>query len=159
MESLVIPNIAWYAAEVGADTPWPDDWPDVRHLLADGYEIAAHCVPDYDNAQLVARGRYEAQVWMPPGSYLWGVAGSSSSSDGFRCQVIDAGTQAPLFSARAQHPAVTGGALLSQPYPIHVLHRPRLVLEPGVLIVQIENLASVAADIQFVLYTAEPLGG
>jgi len=157
MEAFPIASIGHYALEAEPDKPWPADWPDVRHLPAAGYEFAAHVVPDYDNAQIVAHGRYETTVYVPPATYLWGLAGSSSDAAGFRCQIIDDGTKTPLFNGRTKYNAVTGGSIQGASYPVHVFHQPRLVLEPGRLVVQIESLATAASTIQLVLYTAEPL--
>lgn len=132
--------------------------PDLRHLAAPGYEWHQHRIPDADNTAIVASGKWETQISVPVGSYVWAIAGYSAESAGYRVAVRDDGTRTPLFT-RTYHAAITGQdeTIDGAAYPFAVLDKPRLVIEPGLLTIQIENLDTANANsIQFVLFTAEP---
>ena len=135
-----------------------DGIPDLRHLQAPGYEWHQHRIPDADNTAIVAAGKWETQVSIPVGSYVWAFAGYSTQSAGYRVAVRDDGTRTPFFE-RTFHSAATGqgNTVAGASYPLAVLDKPRLVIEPGLITVQIENLDTANANaVQFVIFTAEP---
>jgi hypothetical protein len=132
--------------------------PDFRHLNAPGYEPHQHRIPDADNTAVVAGGKWETQVSIPIGSYVWALAGYSGQAAGYRVAIRDDGTRTPFF-ARTYHAGITGQGetIAGQAFPFAILDKPRLVIEPGLLTVQIENLDTANANgIQFVIFTAEP---
>lgn len=134
--------------------------PDHRPInFADEFEWHQHAVPDGDNQAVVAGGKYEQVVSLPVGSYITGFAAYSQQAAGFAVSVRDDGTKTQFFSrsffvvsSGAGQVVVTGKALTQT-----LLEQPRLVIEPALLTVQIENLdTSNANGIQFVMFTAEP---
>ncbi len=131
--------------------------PDFRRLLAAGYEPGAYRIPDADSTAVVARGKFEARVSLPVSSYVWAFSGYSSQSAGFRVKITDIGTGGD-FGARTFSKVLTGEGqtIAGGAYPLAPLDKPRLVIEPGLLTVQVENLASAVNEIYFVLWTAEP---
>ena len=132
--------------------------PDYRRLLAPGYEPHAHRIPDADNTAVVAKGKFESRVSVPVGSYVWAFSGYSSHADGFRVRVIDTGTGAGFWSAMVKDTLLSGQGqtVAGAAYPLVPIERPRLVIEPGLLTVQVENLADAVNQIYFVIWTAEP---
>jgi len=133
------------------------DIPDLRHLMAPGYQPAWHLVPDRGNAAVIAHGKFRANVSLPVGSYVWAFGAYSQQADGFKVQIIDMGTGSPFFSGALPHSVLSGQTVVAGvTFPLHVLHKPRLVIEPAVLSVEIQNDSGSANQIQFVLFTAEP---
>jgi len=131
--------------------------PDLRHLMAPGYQPAWHLVPDRGNAAVIGHGKFRAQVTLPPGSYVWALGGYSAQPEGFKVQITDLGTGTPYFSAPISHAAITGqAAVAGVTFPLGILHKPRLVIEPAVLSVEVQNDSANANQIQMVLFTAEP---
>ena len=130
--------------------------PQLAHLQAAGYEPHLQAVPDYSNAAVVAKGKFSARVSVAPFSYLWALAGTSGATAGFKFQILDEGTKTPVFNARTYYAAVTGqGTVQGITFPLLIFERPRLILEPGILTVQVESLADVVNSIQLVLFFAE----
>ena len=134
--------------------------PDYRHIMARGYEPGAYRIPDADNTAVVPKGKFEQKISLPVSSYVWGFSGYSSDAAGFRVQVIDVGTGTPFFDSRVYHKIVTGQdqTIAGGAFPIAPLDKPRLVIEPGLLKIQIENLAAASNQIYFVIWTSEPKG-
>jgi hypothetical protein len=122
-----------------------------------GYEGRQHVIPDASNTAVIGNGRFESRISLRPQSYLWGLVGYSEEVEGFRVQITDLGTGAKLTSERINHANLTGqGTTSGISGPLYLLPAPRLVLEPAVLSVQIENLSASTNTIQLVLLTAEP---
>ncbi len=126
---------------------------------AAGFQAVRHIVPDVMNAALVGKGRYEARISLPPQSYVWAFAGTSDQAAGFKVQIVDLGTKAEWFSQPIRWDNLTGQGATPEglSFPLYILPKPRLVLEPGLLSVQVTNLAAVANPIQLVVFTAEPV--
>jgi hypothetical protein len=129
----------------------------VRVTRAPGFSPAAYPLPPAANATLGARDRIDVRLSLPMGSYVLGFSGSWSDPAGFRVQIVDLRNNAPFF-----HQPVNAANLCPQGQtqgiwlPVHYLPRPRLVIEPAILSVQIENLASGPNTVEFVVFTAEP---
>lgn len=126
--------------------------------LADGYQLEAHCIPNESSVDVAATSPYEGKVKLYPPSWVCGFTASSSQTAGFEVQLRDAGTGQELFSGRILHSNL-GGQNLS---PGRVADRmwrlpiPRVVVEPGLLVVQILNRAAVQNTIQLVLWVVAP---
>ncbi len=131
-----------------------------------GYREVAETIPDKRNASIGANATYEHRISVPPGTWLWGISGSSSEADGCTVQVIDQGTGGTLFSAPAYiGNAVSGealsvldggGAAHSIRQAVAFLARPRVFVEPGWAKVRVVNLANAANLVQIALYFAVP---
>ena len=108
----------------------------------------------------------EYQVSVTPGSYLWAIGvlvydGSYTpvSGDDILIQITDACSGIGLFNDFA-----TGSGFQSEPnapnnlgYPIpQLLSGPRLILEPGLVSVEVANRSGTSITTQTVLYFAEP---
>lgn len=131
-----------------------------------GYSERVEVVPDRQNALVGSHATYEHRISVPPGSWLWAIAGSSEQPEGATIQVVDQGTGATLYSAPANMANVVSGQPVPIPdgfgnfglirMPIAFLARPRVFVEPGWLRVRITNLAPLANRIQVALYFAAP---
>lgn len=132
--------------------------PDYRRLTARGYEPIAHRIPDADNVAVVAKGKFEARVSVPVESYVWAFSGYSSDAAGFRVRVVDVGSGSAFWAGLAKDTLLTGQGqtIAGSAYPVVPMEQPRIVIEPGLLSVQIENLAAATNQIYFVIWTAEP---
>ena len=125
---------------------------------AAGYEPRILAVPNASNVDVAARSTYEEQVNIDPGSWLWALSGNSNQAAGFKAQITDMQTGANLASKPINYHNCTGqGSASGVSSPLHILSRPRLVMEPGLLAVQLINLAAVQNTIQLCLWTAVPL--
>lgn len=144
-----------YLAEM-MDQP-SDQVPDLRAVARPDYRPAWHVVPDRGNTAVIGAGKFRAQVTVPVGTYLWGLGAYSASPDGFLCQITDLGTGTPLFNAPISWKAITGQAAVSGiTFPLFIFHRPRLVIEPGLLSVEVQNNSASSNEIQLVLLAAQP---
>lgn len=103
-------------------------------------------VPDEKNIAVPARRTYDAQVWLRPGSMIWALSGWSEQSAGFRGMLTDAGTGERMF----QQPVRMDSSEL------YLLPQPRLVIEPGLVLVTLINLAAVENQLQLCIWYAEP---
>lgn len=128
-----------------------------RVTRAPGYQPGAYPLPDEANANMPAKALIEIRLSLPIGTYVLGFTGSSQQSDGFEVQIIDLRQNAPFFGAPVLWNNLTGqGSTYGITHPLFLLPHPRLVIEPAVLNVQIENRSSSANLVQLVLFTAEP---
>lgn len=135
-----------------------------------GYEPHAEVVPDTSNTAVAGNSTYEARVSVPVGSRLLALSGSSGQAEGFRVQIIDASSNRGMLNRSALFGNVTG-----QGYParvadcrghaVHIVQRlamlskPRVVIEPGMLTVQVTNLSPNVNQLQLVLWFARPVPG
>ena len=124
-------------------------------------------LPDDQDTPIAAYQTMEYQVSVSPGSYLWAINAvtyDSSydpiTSDNILLQVTDSCTGVALFSDFA-----TTRGMSTQPnapvnplgYPIpQLLAAPRLILEPGLVTVEIANRSAASIITQVVLFFAEP---
>jgi hypothetical protein len=129
----------------------------LRVSRASGYEPGAYPLPPSANAAMGALARIDVRLSIPVGSYVLGFSGWCSDPAGFRVQIIDLRNNAPFFSTPLNWLNLCPqGATQGITLPIHYLIRPRLVIEPAVLSIQIENLAPGQNTVEFVVFTAEP---
>jgi hypothetical protein len=131
------------------------------------YRPRWYVIPDSINQPIAAYDTLEYQVSLTAGSYLWGyqftqlVLEQSTfvvvAGDDMLVQITDACTGIPLFSDFVIDFGllVPSGNALGRPIP-NLLPAPRLVLEPGLLNVEIANRSSGSITCQLLLLTAEP---
>jgi hypothetical protein len=125
---------------------------------ADGLATALYAVPDHPAISVAPLAPFEGKVWMRTPAWLWAVSGSSQRAAGFDFQIRDGGTQQELFSRRLYYSLVTGqGQTAEGAQSIQaVLPKPLLILQPGLVIVQLFNLSDQANEIQLVLWCVIP---
>lgn len=128
---------------------------------AANYEHFWLTVPDDRNASLSARGTFDTRVKVADYAYIVAISGYSAQAAGAKIQITDLGTGAALFSKPVQLASASGGQGSTDGVSniLWFLPRPRLVLPPAELSIQIHNLASVANTIQLVLHLAQPANG
>lgn len=131
------------------------------------YRPRWYVIPDTINQPIAAYDTLEYQVHVQAGSYLWGyqftqlevVRGTYTivTGDDMLVQVTDACTGIPLFSDFVIDFGllVPSGNAQGRPIP-NLLSAPRLILEPGLINVEIANRDSAAITCQLLLLTAEP---
>lgn len=126
-----------------------------------------HTLPDDINMPIPAFETLEYQVRVVPGSYLWALvlnqyndAWASVNAADVWCQITDSCNGIPLFddfiSARSHSTLQNVATDARNAMLPHLLTQPRLILEPGLLNVELANTATVARRCQLVLFTAEP---
>lgn len=124
--------------------------------------------PDDLNTPIPAYDTFEGQVKVVPGSYLWGfqvcefnAAFVAVAAANTIVQVTDACTGIPLFS---DYTAGSGFSPFSAAVALdarggiapHLLTQPRLIMEPGLLNVEIANRSVATLRCQLLLCFAEP---
>lgn len=116
------------------------------------------CVPNDTASQLIpAFGSYEYQVYMKPGSAIWGYSftGDSNGTDSF--QVRETCTDVPLFSEfvtkRPETAPLLGQSVWSRQQFLSGL---LIVPQPGLLHVEIATLSATPRQIQLILWGGEP---
>lgn len=124
-------------------------------------------MPDDAGTPIPAYDTFEAQIKIQPGAYLWGFQLTEFSA-GFVpvaatdaiIQVTDACTGIPLFSDYAAGSGFTPFSAVAADahggIAPHLLTQPRLVMEPGLLNVEIANRAVTAMRCQLLLCFSEP---
>lgn len=125
-------------------------------------------LPDDFNTPIPAYDTFEGQVKVVPGAYLWGfqlnqfnAAFALVAAADAIIQVTDACTGIPLFSDYAggsgfsTFSAAPGTDAHGGVAP-HLLTQPRLIMEPGLLNVEIANRAVTALRCQLLLCFSEP---
>ena len=132
--------------------------PDLRRLAAPGYEPIAHRIPDADNVAVIGKGKFESRITLPVESYVWAFSGYSSDADGFKVSIQDVGSGSSFFNGKVKDTLLSGqGQLMAgAAFPLVIMEQPRIVIEPGLISVQVENLAAAVNQIYVVLWTAEP---
>lgn len=135
-----------------------------------GYANRREVIPDSPNKAVKPNSTYEQRVTVPTGAFLWAVAGQSEQAAGFRLQIVDTASGAGLLSQAAYFTHSAGGpgypAGVKNSYgiavqirqPLYVLPKPRVLIEPGMLKVQVTNLSASINTIQVVLHFALPPG-
>lgn len=135
---------------------------------ANTYRPKLHIVPDDINQPIAAFETVEYQVRVVPNSYVWGLIFNQYHEQNWSAvaatdtwiQITDAcnGIQffddfvsGQLFTSLQN--VVTDQRNASLP---HLLTQPRLILEPGLLNVEIANTATGTRRCQLVIFTAEP---
>ncbi|MCC7497329.1 MAG: hypothetical protein IT160_07115 [Bryobacterales bacterium] len=130
------------------------------HRIVAPYDLtpAVVCIPDDTNIDVAASSPFEGRVTVPPGSYLWALAGTSSQPEGFDLQLIDGATAQQVCSKRTMYANVTGqgqapGGAQS---PLFVFPKPLLIQAPGLMLVQVFNRSTSVNTVQVALYLAIP---
>jgi len=130
------------------------------------YRPRVMVVPDAQGASVSASARYEGRVSVPVGSALWAISASSSQGAGFKINITDGASSADSLATEAtffsnlsgQGPKQVKdaqGNLHTIANPLCVLPQYRLVTEPGLLRVQLQNLAASVNVIQVALHFAD----
>lgn len=116
-----------------------------------------HAVPPEGAGSLQPLAAAEFKLALRPVSYLVALSGSSAQAAGFEVQIRSPAGQ-NLCSHRITHANLTGGSGATQGArnPLFVLPKPLAIDEPGILVVQLVNLASAANQVQLVLHVAAP---
>lgn len=125
-------------------------------------------MPDDLNTPIPAYDTFEGQIKVVPGAYLWGFQCNQfnaafalvAAADAI-VQVTDACTGIPLFSDYAagsgfSNFSAAAGTDARGGIAPHLLTQPRLIMEPGLLNVEIANRATTALRCQLLLFFAEP---
>jgi hypothetical protein len=135
---------------------------------ANTYRPRWFCLPDQMNRPLAAYGSppFEYQIHIVPGAYLWGMTFAVISlgetvpptTADVLVQITDACTGIPLFSDYpvCEVAAVPGGENPRFSIAPVLLTQPRLILEPGLINVELTNRAAIPRDCQLLLMFAEP---
>lgn len=131
-------------------------WEAVR--LAAGYEPHLLIIPNGANYLVGAGLTYEARAYAPPGSFLVAISASSSNAAGFRLQFTDLGTGGQLSNQPTKHKNLTGGSA-GIVQPLWFPDKPRPIPAPGLISVQVSNMATAPAEIQVVLWLIAPADG
>jgi hypothetical protein len=116
-----------------------------------------HAVPPAGAGAVGAYAALEARLSLRPVSYVVALAGTSSQAAGFEAQIRQG--QRLLCSRRIRAENLTGGSGASPEgasSPLFLLPKPLAVIEPGLLTVQIVNLAAADNTVQLVLFVAAP---
>lgn len=118
------------------------------------YRSRAWCTPNDSQVQIAAFDCLEQQVWMKPGSAIWGWTFTGTVNDDGTAasfNVRDACGDIPWFSEHLTKPA--GAPTYQQQY----LSKLYVVSEPGLLNVTIANTSGEAVTAQLILYGGEPV--
>lgn len=133
---------------------------------AANYRARWHISPDDFNQPIAAYDTLQHQIHVNTGSYLWGwtfaiytpVANQRpvevTAIGNILVQITDSCSGIPFFSdfKTASDMRPNGN---SQLWPV-VLSQPRLILEPGLINIEIANAAATPAYCQLLLHFAEP---
>jgi len=94
-------------------------------------------------------------------AYIVAISGYSAQAAGCKFQLTDLGTGAALFSKPVQLASASGGSgsVSGVSNALWFLPKPRLVLPPSQLSIQVHNWATVANTVQIVLHLAQPASG
>jgi hypothetical protein len=141
-----------------------EQYHDLRRSKA--FRSKAWCIPnDVTAFPIPARDSYEYQVYMKPGSAIWGYSftGDSTAGGGISApvgidsfQVRETCTDVPLFSEfvtkRPEQPNFFGQAWAQQEFLSSLL----IVPAPGLLHVEIATTCATPRQIQLILWGGEP---
>lgn len=134
---------------------------------AEGYEPRNEVIPNQQDAVIAKQGVYDHRVTVPAGTWLWAIAGTSQQPEGFTVHITDFATKTTLWSGPINYMNLTGqgsvtvqdptGANVQIATPLHLLPKPRPIIEPGLVNVQVVNLSATNTNkIQLVLYLMIP---
>lgn len=124
---------------------------------AHNYRARWWCIPDDEGQPIAAFDTFQFQVEVSPGAYLWGMmfatVGGAAATD-LLVSVVDSCTGIPLFNdfVNAGNMTPTGN---SKMLPV-IMTKPRLILAPGLVNVEIANRANQNRTCQLLLMFAEP---
>ena len=136
---------------------------------ANAYRPKWYVVPDDEHATIPAYQTLEYQLSLTPRSYIWGVLVNQfglalpyvqTNADDVWVKLTDSCSGISLFSDfvrglgfQSLQATLTDQRNAMLPY---LLTQPRLVMEPGLVTVELANTAAVAIRPQLVVFTAEP---
>lgn len=129
------------------------------------YRAKYHLVPDQANLSLAAYQTLEYEVRVIPGTYVWGLLAIQVSATGagvapvYYFKITDACNGVPFssdFVASRGFGNWAGNRNLRAALLPHLLCTPRLVIEPGLLAVELANPTSAAIRPQLILCCTEP---
>jgi hypothetical protein len=135
------------------------------------YRPKWYIVPDEEHLTIPAYQTLEYQVRVTPRSYVWGMilnqfginppfANLAINADDVWCQITDSCNGIPFFSdfVRGRGFQTFQSTLPDQRNAMlpYLFSQPRLILEPGLLGVELANTAAVAIQPQLILFSAEP---
>jgi hypothetical protein len=133
------------------------------------YRPRWHVVPDrYSITLIAARDVIHYQLYQKPGSWLWAVSAAASAGEvntsDFSITIRESCSNIPLWDQAASAADVRSpiaGATLGVDTdfnlpPFAVLPEPRLILEPGLVHVEIWNTSAFSGACQVMLFFAEP---
>lgn len=124
---------------------------------AAGYEPYIVAFPKPTEEAISGRGFWRGRATVSPETFIVAINGTSDQAAGFTVRIKDLGTGRDLFKSPISAPNCTGFGTSDTPAnPIHFLPSPVLCKDPGLIEVQINNLATVEARIQVCLFTAQP---
>lgn len=120
---------------------------------AEGYRPAQFIVPGPGNETMTAQGIHTAQLSLLPESYVVGFSGYSSEAAGFEVQIIDLRDGSKFFNQpQSWVNLCPQGSTNGISFPVQYMLRPRIVVEPGMLSVQLRNLAAASNTVQLVVW-------
>jgi hypothetical protein len=136
---------------------------------ANTYRPKWYVIPDDEHATIPAYQTFEYQLRVTPRSYVWALIlnqfalaapFAQINSDDVWLQITDTCNGIPFFSdfERGRAYQTLQNNLTDQRNQMlpHLFTQPRLILEPGLLAVELANTAAVAIRPQLVIFTAEP---
>ena len=137
-------------------------------MEAGGFNWRVFVIPDSANQTLAARQQFEDQLSALPGSFLLGVGAETDNSTGtaqFVYTIADKSSGETIMSSPIrygvnsgnQFESVQSNKFLGRTMPFW-LPEPWLVRAPGLITVQITNLATAAQGVCLALIFAEPTG-
>lgn len=130
-------------------------------VRSNNYYWKGYATPTGGNVALGALASFEDHVSVEPGSYITMIQGYCSNAAGFKFQIFDEGAKSYMYSRTWPiHYDVTGSEVATAgvvPFGPYILQSPMVILDPGLLTVEITNLAAMAANIQLLLCLAVPV--
>ena len=123
---------------------------------AANYRPRWYCVPDDFSNPIPAYDTLQYQLQVAPGSYLWATNWTvlDGENSDLWIQITDSCTEIPLGSD-FQCGAAFRPTGATQLWP-RIFGQPRLILEPGLINVEIANTQSSSRQCQLLLHFAEP---
>lgn len=136
---------------------------------ANTYRPRWYIIPDDENSTIPAYQTLEYQLRVTPRSYIWAMIlnrfnlvapFAQINSDDVWVQITDSCNGIPFFSDFVQGRGfqTLQATLTDQRNAMlpHLFTQPRLILEPGLVAVELANTAAVAIRPQLILFSAEP---
>lgn len=125
---------------------------------ANNYRARWWAIPDDEGEPIAAYDTFQFQVNVSPGSYLWGMMFSNITNrdlpTNLLVSVVDSCTGIPLFNDFVNCGGITTDNFAKN-LPV-ILTKPRLILAPGLVNVEIANRTNASQTCQLVLMFAEP---
>lgn len=127
------------------------------------YYWKGYAVPQGEDVAIAAFDNFEDNISVEPGTIITYITAYSQEAEGFKFQLFDRGANMYLFNRTyPQHQSVTGemvaigGVVPFGPYMLGANAGPQIVLDPGLLTVNITNLADADNVIQLLIAMSVP---